>query len=322
MQKYLYIILLSVLTLLACSSGTKNRDAGRPRTLTVTIEPQRYFLDQIVGDAFTINTLVPPGTSPETYEPAPSVMVEMGKSDIYFMVGNLGFENAWSKRLAENNPHVAIIDCSHGIKLMEGQDHSHDHHDQIEPHDHGHADDHHYEGSHSHEHIHSHSGIDPHVWSSPQTVKVFSRNMLEAVVRLDPDKEEVFQAGYDRFLLKIERTDSLIRDLLRDVPSRSFIIYHPALSYFANDYDLHQLSIEFEGKSPSPSQIKELVDIARKEKINTVFIERSFDTKNAEVLAKEIGAEVYEIDPLKYEWDEELLRIASILARKTDEYSR
>ncbi|OJV83195.1 MAG: hypothetical protein BGO34_16035 [Bacteroidia bacterium 44-10] len=309
MQKYLYIILLSALTL-ACGSGTKKNNVERTRILTVTIEPQRYFLDQIVGDAFTINTLVPPGTSPETYEPAPSVMVDMAKSNVYFMVGDLGFENVWSKRLAKNNPNVTIINCSEGIVRMEGYDHDHDHgHASGDDHDHHHhADD--------HAHVHSHSGIDPHVWSSPQAVRIFSRNMLETMMELDPDNAGTYRANYDILLAKIEKTDSLIRDLLKDVSSKSFIIYHPALGYFARDYGLNQISIEFEGKSPSPSQIKEIVDIARKEKINTIFIERSFDTKNTTVVAQEIGAQVFEIDPLRYEWDEELLRIATILARE------
>lgn len=315
MQKYLYIILLSVLVM-ACGSGTRKNNVEGNRILTVTIEPQRYFLDQIVGDAFTINTLVPPGTSPETYEPAPSVMVDMAKSNIYFMVGDLGFENVWSKRLAKNNPNVTIINCSEGIARMEGHDHDHDHgHD----HAHGHAtgddhDHHHYADDPAH--VHSHSGIDPHVWSSPQAVKIFTRNMLDEIVKIDPENAETYHANYDILLTKIEETDSLVRDLLKDVPSKSFIIYHPALGYFARDYGLHQISIEFEGKSPSPSQIKEIVDIARKERINTIFIERSFDTKNTTVVAREIGAEVFEIDPLRYEWDEELLRIAAILARE------
>ncbi|WP_298651086.1 zinc ABC transporter substrate-binding protein [uncultured Proteiniphilum sp.] len=306
MQKYLFIVLLSSLAL-GCGSGTKNGNAEDKRVLTVTIEPQRYFLDQIVGDAFTVNTLVPPGTSPETYEPAPSVMIDMGKSDIYFMVGGLGFENAWSKRLTENNPDVTIVNCSEGIDLMEGHGHNHDH-------AHGHHDQ-----ADGHGHAHSHGAMDPHVWSSPLAVKIFIRNMLGAVVKADPDNEEIFRTGFDEFSVKIDRTDSLIRNLLVNIPSKSFIIYHPALGYFARDYGLYQYSVEFEGKSPSPSQIKELVDIARKEKINTVFIQRGFDTKNAAVIAQEIGAEVFEIDPLRYEWDEELLRIATILARETDE---
>ncbi|MEA4918790.1 metal ABC transporter solute-binding protein, Zn/Mn family [Proteiniphilum sp.] len=333
MQKYLYIILLSVLAL-ACGSGAKNQALEKKGVLTVTIEPQRYFLDKIVGDAFAINTLVPPGSSPETYEPAPSVIVDMAKSDIYFMVGDLGFENAWSKRLAENNPNVTIINCSEGIDRMEGHDHDHDHghtSDQADCDDpaHHHGDDHGHDHDHAHHgddhspgHLNAHSGVDPHVWSSPRAVTAFARNMLKAVVELDPDNEEKFLDGFEALLEKVEQTDNQIRDLLKDAPSKSFIIYHPALSYFARDYGLNQLSIEFEGKSPSPAQIKELVDIARKEKINTIFIERGFDTKNAEVIAQEIGAEVFEINPLRYEWDEELLRIATILAREKGEYLR
>jgi len=38
-----------------------------------------------------------------------------------------------------------------------------------------------------------------------------------------------------------------------------------------------------------------------------------------EVIAREIGAEVFEIDPLNYEWDKELLRLVDILARDVDE---
>lgn len=295
MRKYFYLILSSLL-LFACQSGNKNGDTHQKKVLTVTIEPQRYFLEQIVGDAFTINTLVPPGTSPETYEPAPSVMVDMGNSLIYFMVGNLGFEKAWSGRLAANNPHVTIVDCSTGIGLMEGHDHADDHALNDVPGD-----------------------SDPHVWSSPRAMKLFTRNMLEAVVKADPGNEETYRSNFEKLTGKITATDSLIREKLGNASSRSFIIYHPALAYFASDYNLHQHSVEFEGKSPSPAQIKELVDLARKESINTVFIQRGFDKKNAAVIAREIDAEVFEIDPLSYDWDEELLRIATILSRDANE---
>jgi zinc transport system substrate-binding protein len=57
------------------------------------------------------------------------------------------------------------------------------------------------------------------------------------------------------------------------------------------------------------------VDVARKENINTLFIQKGFDKKNAEVIASEVGAEIFEIDPLSYKWDEELIRIAEILSR-------
>lgn len=297
MQKYLFLFSFALLAF-ACGPGSSKGSRDGKRVLTVTIEPQRYFLDRIVGNAFTINTLVPVGTSPETYEPAPSVMVNMGKSEVYFMVGDLGFERAWSQRLAENNPEVLIVNCSDGVERMEGHEH---HHDEGDAH-----------------HHHHHDGMDPHVWSSPKAVKLFTRNMLEAVVNADPGNEEIYRENYRQLLGTIERTDSTIQTLLDNAKGRSFIIYHPALGYFARDYGLSQLSIEFEGKNPSPSQIKELVDIARAEKVNTIFVQMGFDKKNAEVIAQEINGEIFVIDPLAYEWDEELIRIASILSREPE----
>lgn len=296
MQKYLSLFL--VLLLLACGNSSKKGAGVGERVLTVTIEPQRFFLEQIVGENFAVNTLVPSGGSPETYAPPPSVMVDLGKSERYFQVGGLGFEDAWSQRLEEINPDVTVVNCSEGIDLLEGHGH---HHGNKE------------------ENSSLHEGLDPHVWTSPRAMKSFTRHMVEEVVAVDPGNEALYRANYERLLQLIGWVDSTVQSLLKDLPGRSFIIYHPALGYFARDYDLHQLSIEFEGKYPSPSQLKELVDIARREKINTVFVQKGFDRKNAEVIASEVGAELFVIDPLAYQWDEELIRIATILARETDE---
>jgi zinc transport system substrate-binding protein len=299
MQKYLFI-LLTLLLAVACNGSSRNRDEARKQLLTVTIEPQRYFLEQLVGEDYSVNTLVPPGTSPESYEPSPSVMIDLGKSAIYFRVGDLGFEKAWSARLAENNPNVKIVNCSAGIELMAG-----DPPDQEQV-DHA-------------GHDHTHEALDPHVWSSPRAMRIFVRNMLDALVEANPERAETYRENYLRLSEKIDAVDSTLTALLETAPSRSFIIYHPALGYLARDYGLRQHSIEFEGKNPSPAQLKELIDLARREKINTLFVQRGFDLKNGEVIAREIGAELFEIDPLRYEWDEELIRIATLLSRQRDE---
>ncbi len=224
-------------------------------------------------------------------------MVEMGNSLIYFMVGDLGFERAWSTRLATNNPHITLVDCSTGIERVEGGDHA----------------------GHGHDQDHNYGDTDPHFWASPRAVKIMASNMLEAVVKADPANEETYRANFFRFNRQLTETDSLIRNKLARASSRAFIIYHPALAYFAKDYNLHQHSVEFQGKTPSPAQMKTLVDLARREQIHTLFIQKGFDTKNMEVIAREIGAQVFEIDPLNYEWNKELLRMADILARDVDE---
>lgn len=300
-QKYISQIVLLLLTFffIDCTQSKKSENTSDKTILTVTIDPQRYILEHIIADNFTINTLVPPGTSPETYEPAPSVMVDMGKSKMYYMVGDLGFEKAWSKRLAENNPNIKIVDCSKGIELIKGKEHNH---------------------TDENGHTHSHGELDPHIWSSPTAVKVMSENMVNSLIEFDPDNRELYQNNYEIFINKVDSTDSIIRELLNDIPTRSFIIFHPALGYFAQEFDLHQYSIEFEGKNPSPAQIKMLIDIAAKEKINTVFIQKGFDEKNAEVLARQIGAEIFEINPMGYDWDIELINIAEILSRDKSKF--
>ncbi|MDO5663775.1 MAG: zinc ABC transporter substrate-binding protein [Bacteroidia bacterium] len=292
MNKYIFVLAFSFI-FLACNSKRE----GESNVLTVTIEPQRYFLEQIVGDKFQINTLVPPGSSPETYEPSPSAMIKLGNSKAYFKVGFLGYENAWTSKLSENNPDLKIVDCSLGIELAYG---GHGHHD------HSHGDAH-------HDHNHG-DAADPHVWSSAKNAIFFSQNMLNAVIDLDVENADFYRANFEKLTQKIIETDSVLTQLLQDISSRSFIIYHPALAYFARDYDLEQHSIEFEGKNPSPAQMKELVDLAKSENIKIVFVQQEFDVKNTEVIAKEIGAKSHTINPLSYEWAKELIRIAQILA--------
>ena len=292
MRKYIFTLLFSFL-LLACHSN-REKEAN---VLTVTIEPQRYFLEQIVGDKFQVNTLVSPGSSPETYEPSPSAMIKLGNSRAYFKVGFLGYENVWTGKLAENNPDLKIVDCSVGIEPVYGGHGHHDHSHEAADHGHNQTD-----------------AADPHVWSSAKNAVLFSQNMLNAVVDLDVENADLYRANFEKLTQKIAETDSALTRLLKDIPTRSFIVYHPALAYLARDYNLTQHSIEFEGKNPSPAQMKELVDLAKAENIKIVFVQQEFDIKNSEVIAREIGATSHTINPLAYEWDEELIRIAQLLA--------
>lgn len=290
MKNYLYLSLI-LLFALSCNIVNENRP-----TITVSIEPQRYFVEQIVGDKFRVNTIVPAGTSPETYDPTPSQMIELGKSTLYFKVGYLGFENAWGKNLEENNVDVDVINCSNNINLIEGENHS------IEI---GENDEH--EG-------HNHQGVDPHIWSSPKSALIMAENMLNALVVADEENQKQYRENFKKLETKIKDIDQKIRELLENAPVKSFIIYHPALGYLARDYNLTQYSIEFEGKNPSPQQLKVMIDFAREQGIRTIFVQKGFDIKNAESLAKEVGASIHSIDPLSYDWSDELIKVAQILA--------
>ena len=93
------------------------------------------------------------------------------------------------------------------------------------------------------------------------------------------------------------------------------MIFHPALSYYARDYNLEQLPLELEGKEPSPTRMAKMVDQGREYRISTIFLQQQFEERNARTLAAEIEAEVVKIDPLDPDWQKQLMFITEQLIR-------
>ena len=94
---------------------------------------------------------------------------------------------------------------------------------------------------------------------------------------------------------------------------KAFLIYHPALTYFAEDYGWTQISIETDGKEPSPAQLARIIQACKEKQVRTIFVQQEFDRKNAELIAKETGTRIATINPLSYDWTGELLKIAHTL---------
>lgn len=300
-QTSILITILSFFLLTACVTKQANETV-----VTVTIEPQRYFAEKIAGDKFKINCVVPAGQSPETYDPTPQQMIQIGRSIAYLRIGPIGFEQAWMDKIRENNPKLQVFDTSEGMNLLtdtEDDDHTHEH------------------GTHDHDahageeaYHHHHGGVDPHIWSSIAGAKTVAWNTLNAFIELDPDNTEYFWQNYNKLVDEIDKTNTEIKQLLDPLTDRTFIIYHPALTYFANEFNLTQLCIEMDGKEPSPAQLKRLVETARANNARVVFIQQEFDQKNAELIAKETGCKLTVINPLAYDWTKEMIHIAKALA--------
>lgn len=110
----------------ACDS---KQPTSRKPTLTVTLEPLRYFTETIAGDKFKVVSMVPKGSSPETYDPTPQQLVNLDKSIAYLRIGYIGFEQAWMDKLTTNAPHLKIFDTSKGIDVIQEAGYNHgDHH--------------------------------------------------------------------------------------------------------------------------------------------------------------------------------------------------
>ncbi len=286
------IFISSLILFISCKQEQKSLD-GTP-VVSVSILPQKYFIEQLAGELIDVNVLIPTGASPATYEPTVSQLSQLTRSNLYVSIGYLGFELSWMDKIRSVNPSMEVISMSDGIQLIRRSGHEDEHEDH-------------------HAHEHQHGGVDPHIWMSARNASILVSNTANALYRLLPEDSAQIADNLKKMLVRMDSLDQEIGQILSGSEGSSFLIYHPSLSYFARDYRLEQSSLEWEGKSPSPSHMKKLTDLGREQHISTIFIQMEFDKKNAEILSKEIGAEIVEINPLDYDWPGQMIRIASKL---------
>ncbi|MDR1524097.1 MAG: zinc ABC transporter substrate-binding protein [Tannerella sp.] len=294
---------------MGCDVKNKDGKGNDVKEIAVTIEPLRYFAEKIAGDHYAFFSIVPVGQSPETYDPSPREMVRVGKGTAYFHIGQLGFEQNLAASIRANNADIHLFDLSEGMDFYEETDCTHsacDHSDTPDAPEHP---------CHS-----AHGGRDPHIWTSFKGAKVMSGNILKALYTLDKDNYDYYKSNYQRLTGELDSLENDLHKQLETLSRRSFVIYHPALTYFAGEFGLKQYSIENEGKEPSPASLKSLIEETKAEKVKIVFVQMEFDRKHAEQIAREIGAATVVINLLDYQWDEQMKIIVKALAEngKTD----
>ena len=281
MKKILF--LLAVFSLLSCN---RHQSESGTRIITVSIAPFKYFVEAVSGNDFRVNVMVPPGSNPHIYEPYPEQINNLRKSEAYISDGFLGFEMTWLDRFYEINKDMIRLDV--GSKI-----------DPI-------ASAHRHEGKDA-------EGADPHYWVSPKSARIIAASVKDLVCELNPAQKQKYESNYSALILMIDEADSTATALFSEFQGRAFMIYHPNLAYIARDYGLAEIPVEFEGKEPPPSRLRELIDLAHRENLRTIFVQREYDIKNAKAIAHETGAEVRIIDPLSENWFNATLDIINAL---------
>lgn len=279
-----YLFLLIALLLTACGGS---QQAGQKPVITVSIEPLRYFAEAIAGDRYQVVSMVPEGSSPETYDPTPRQMIDLSRSRAFLRAGYLGYELAWADKLQQNAKNVPFFNLSEGIELIQEEGHAHA------------------------------GGIEPHTWTSIANAEIIADNISRVMCRLDPEHAKEYKANAAGLKAKITNLDKEIRAYLPDAP-KAFLIYHPALSYFAREYGLTQISIEEGGKEPSPAQLESLITRCREMHVGVIFVQKEFDTRNAEVIARELHVPTVTINPLSYQWEREMRAVARVLSNPNE----
>ena len=281
-MKKISIITFIALLFVACSGKT----AEQGRTIFVTIPPLQQLVDEITCGDFEVEILVPEGASPESFEPTSQQIAKLNDAELVFEIGLINFEQNLVRHIDNSE---RVVNLSEGIELIAGSCSHHHHH-----------------CNHSH-------GIDPHIWTSPRALSTMVANITTALRTAYPDSTKYFEAA-EGITERLEALDKECGAMLEASGTKAIMIYHPAYTYLARDYSIEQITIELEGKEPTPRQLKELVDKARELGIKRIFHQPQYSPAKLRSIADEIGAEVVVCDPLSRDIEKEITKVVKLIS--------
>jgi zinc transport system substrate-binding protein len=274
-KKYLIlIIIISVflfggVTLKKANPGLMSKE--EKIGVVVSILPLAEFVEQVGKDKVEVTVIVPPGADPHLFELTPVQLKKISQAQLYVEVGSgLNFELTWMDKIKLIYKDMLICNSSIGVALVDK---------------------------------------DPHIWLSPRNAKTMVENISKALIKIDPLSQKYYEKNSIEYINKLDILDQEIKARLEGVKNRRFISYHPSWGYFAKEYDLIQIAIEDEGKEPSAASLTHIIDQARAFNISIILVSPQYNIKSAEVVAKEVGAQIIKADPLSMDYINNLRKL-------------
>ncbi|MDD3738674.1 MAG: zinc ABC transporter substrate-binding protein [Lentimicrobiaceae bacterium] len=279
------VLLLALLQITSCGSKT-NYTEDKSKHIVVSILPQKYILQNLVDTSYMVSVLMPPGANHTNFEPSPNLLTELSQSDILFTLGLFGYEELWQEKFLSINQRLQIASTSDNFpklitETLQG----------------------------------GKQFTDPHIWLSISGIRQICINMLEVLTEIYPEDKELFAKNFKIFDERLIAADSVIKKILADNTTESFIIFHPSLSYYANEYNLEQISIEKEGKEPTISYLNNIIETAKSKQLKNVLVSKQFDTKQAYVVAEQINGTVVEFNPMEENVVDNLVHITTLITK-------
>lgn len=314
----LSIILMLILIIIfssACSSKVavenENSNTNDAKiTIAVSVAPQKSIVEKITKDKANIITMIPQGFSPENYQPKPSSLEKLSTANLYFTIDIPTEAANILPSLNDINSNIKIVDlfdaASEEYKVL-----SFDLYDEIDTKSSKEV-----ETEVDSENIdsdHQHDGADPHIWLSPKRISLMSKVILDEMILIDPENEEFYTNNYNNFLIELDKLDKHIVNSLKEFEGKSFIIYHPSLGYYSDDYNLKMIAIEENGKAATAKSLEKVIEFAKTNDIKVIFYQSEIDSSQVKVIASEIAGQVLEINPLKEDIIENLYELTEIL---------
>lgn len=216
----------------------------------------------VAGDTFEPQVLLQPGQNPHAVSLNPSMLRAMVEADVVLAQG-LGFEEFLDDALEASGDEINLIRVSDGVPTRQLGD-----------------------------------AIDQHAWFNPANVAIWTDNVREVLVELDPGNAEQYAINAMRYQGQLAELDAFIEERVSelDSPERKIVADHRAWGYFADRYGFEFLGAVIPNLSdnaePSARDVARTIEVIRAENVPAIFVGSTARPDVAEQVAEETGAEI------------------------------
>lgn len=253
----------------------------------VGIPPIAFLVEQIGGEHVKTITAMGEGQNPHSFNITPKTVIQLSKAKLYFSI-DFPFEHKIERTIARSGK-TRIIDLRKGISTLEN--------------------------THDHNHHGNHSTDDPHVWTTTENLEIISNNILSGLSKAFPRHEKDFAYNHSLLEQKIVFVRAKLKKRLTPELCKTIMVYHPSIKYLASSYGVKLLSVEFDGKRPTPKQLNNVIKEGKRYGIKNVLIDSQLDPKSISPITSALGGNPISYNVLKKDVLENLLSIAEIMVK-------
>lgn len=277
------LTIVTFLGLTACQANPPSSAQTSPEAGLKVLAAESFLSDiaqNVAGDRFQVETLIPRGMDPHAFEPVPRDIVKISECDVLIVNGG-GLEE-WLQNIIENagGDHL-VIEASKGLQSRPvHEDEEMDH------------------GADETEEGHAHHETDPHFWLDPINVIQYVENIRDGYIQADPEGANIYTKNAEEYIASLSELDSYIQTELQSIPEekRLIVTNHESFGYFADRYNFKIIGTIVPsvstGASPSAQQLARLIDDINSSGAIALFLETGTNQQLADQISRETGIRV------------------------------
>lgn len=140
--------------------------------------------------------------------------------------------------------------------------------------------------------------INPHIWTSINNYILQVKNISKELQNKDAINAQVYKENEEKYVEKLENLKEEYLEELKDLEGKKAVILNESFEYMAQELKIDTTTIktDHEESTLSAETLKNVIDKMKNENISMIILDKNDNKSNAETIANETGAKIYELN--------------------------